>query len=216
MAIHFADTSALLHQEGLINPEIQIVISPLTVKELEYIKEHEENKNIKYRAREAVRSIMTNDKLDVVTPDNKKINKLLKKYSFLSDINDHRILLAAELMGIEHDCNVIFLTNDALQYLFAQQLPHITPVYPMGEEFTFKHEEEWAGWGKYFPSTSEMAMLYADPKVNILKCKTNEFAEIYEGKELKDVLFWDGTQYGPLKYKEIKNPYPKLPNGKKL
>ena len=57
---------------------------------------------------------MTNDKLDVVTPDNKKINKLLKKYSFLSDINDHRILLAAELMGIEHDCNVIFLTNDAL------------------------------------------------------------------------------------------------------
>lgn len=207
MAIHFADTSALLHQESLINPEIQIVISPLTVKELEYIKEHEENKNIKYRAREAVRSIMTNDKLDIVTPDNKKINKLLKKYSFLSDINDHRILLAAELMGIEHDCNVIFLTNDALQYLFAQQLPHITPVYPMGEELTFKHEEEWAGWGKYFPSTSEMAMLYADPKVNILKCKTNEFAEIYEGKELKDVLFWDGTQYGPLKYKEIKNPY---------
>ena len=207
MAIHFADTSALLHQESLINPEIQIVISPLTVKELEYIKEHEENKNIKYRAREAVRSIMTNDKLDVVTPDNKKINKLLKKYSFLSDINDHRILLAAELMGIEHDCNVIFLTNDALQYLFAQQLPHITPVYPMGEELTFKHEDEWAGWGKYFPSTSEMAMLYADPKVNILKCKTNEFAEIYEGKELKDVLFWDGAQYGPLKYKEIKNPY---------
>lgn len=77
----------------------------------------------------------------------------------------------------------------------------------MGEELTFKAEEEWAGWGKYFPSTSEMAMLYADPKVNILKCKTNEFAEIYEGKELKDVLFWDGTQYGPLKYKEIKNPY---------
>jgi len=52
-----------------------------------------------------------------------------------------------------------------------------------------------------------MAMLYTDPKMNILKCKTNEFAEIYEGKELKDILFWTGEEYRKLKYKDIKNPY---------
>jgi hypothetical protein len=85
----------------LIDPRIDIAISPLTVTELEYIKEHEENNKIRYMAREAVRSIMTNNHLSVITPDNKQINKLLKKYSFLSDINDHRILLAAELMAIE-------------------------------------------------------------------------------------------------------------------
>jgi hypothetical protein len=52
-----------------------------------------------------------------------------------------------------------------------------------------------------------MTLLYSDPKINILRCKTNEFAEIFEGSELKDVLFWNGSQYEPLKYKDIKNPY---------
>jgi hypothetical protein len=52
-----------------------------------------------------------------------------------------------------------------------------------------------------------MAMLYSDPKVNILKCITNEFAEIYEGANLKDVLFWTGQEYRPLKYKELRNDF---------
>ena len=207
MIKHFADTSALLHQAGLIDPDVDIAISPLTVAELEYIKEHEEDKGIRYLAREAVRSIMTSRKLHVIMPDNKVIDKLLRKYRFLSNINDHRILLAAEAFGIQQDKDIIFLTSDALQYLFAQQLPHLDAVYPMGEELAFKKEEEWAGWGKYYPSEKEMAMLYADPKINSLGCKTNEFAEIFEGSDLKDVLFWDGHQYNPLKYKEIKNPY---------
>lgn len=77
----------------------------------------------------------------------------------------------------------------------------------MGDELAFRKEEEWAGWGKYYPSEKEMALLYADPKINSLGCKINEFAEIFEGSDLKDILFWDGHQYGPLKYKEIRNPY---------
>jgi len=51
-----------------------------------------------------------------------------------------------------------------------------------------------------------MALLYADSKMNILKCKTNEFAEIYEGHELKDVLFWNGHEYRKLKYKDFTDP----------
>ena len=101
MITHFADTSALLHQKGLINPEIHIHISPVTVTELEYIKEHEEDNQIRFMAREAVRSIMIEHNLHVVMPDNRKIDKLLKKYPYLSNINDHRILLAAELAAIQ-------------------------------------------------------------------------------------------------------------------
>ena len=52
-----------------------------------------------------------------------------------------------------------------------------------------------------------MSILYTDPKMNILKAKTNEFCKIYEGTELKDVLFWTGEEYRPLKYKDIRNPY---------
>lgn len=77
----------------------------------------------------------------------------------------------------------------------------------MGTNLVYREEEEWAGWGKYYPDEKEMTMLYADPKINSLGCKTNEFAEIFEGSQLKDILFWDGHQYNPLKYKDIKNPY---------
>ena len=52
-----------------------------------------------------------------------------------------------------------------------------------------------------------MSLLYTDPQMNVLKCRTNEFAEIYEGSELKDILFWSGKEYTKLKYKDIKNPY---------
>ena len=201
---HWADTSALLHQAGLIDPKVDIAISTITIQELEHIKNNDKDDKIKYKAREAVRSILTTGKFETVMTDNKKIDKMLKKYSFLSDIPDHRILCAAEIYAIEHDIEIIFLTSDALQYLFALQMPHLDAVYPMGTEQAEKRDEEWAGWGKYYPSDADMALMYADPKMNILKCKTNEFAEIYQGSELKDVLTWTGQMYRPLKYKELK------------
>jgi hypothetical protein len=86
-------------------------------------------------------------------------------------------------------------------------MPHLEAVYPMGTDLVDRRADEWSGWGKYYPSDTDMALLYADPKINILKCKINEFAEIYEGTELKDVLFWDGKEYKRLKYKDINNPY---------
>jgi len=116
---HFADTSALLHQP-LLNPEVNIIISAITLSELEHIKnDSKEDENTKYKAREAVRAILTSNKFEVLTTDNRKIDKMLKKYPFLSNIPDHRILCAAELKAIEQDQDLIFLTSDALQYLFA-------------------------------------------------------------------------------------------------
>ena len=204
---HWADTSALLHQ-SLTDSQVKIAISSITLQELEHIKNNDKESNqIKFKAREIVRQILTSDMFDVIMTDNRRIDKLLKKHPFLSDINDHRILCAAELYAEDTNQDIIFLTSDALQYLFALQLPHLSAVYPMGNEIEEKYNEEWAGWGKYYPNEEEMSLLYSDPKMNILKCKTNEYAEIYEGKDLKDILFWDGTEYRPLKYKEIRNEF---------
>ena len=201
---HWADTSALLHQ-SLTESQAKITISSITLQELEHIKNNDkESDQTRYKARELVRLILTSNKFEIVTVDNRKINKMLKKYHFLNDINDHRILCAAELDAEEQKRNIIFITNDALQYLFAQQMPRLEPVYPVGQ--MLDDNSEWAGWGKYYPSMQEMSMLYADPKINILKCKTNEFAKIYEGAQLKDVLFWDGNEYRKLKYKDFTAP----------
>ena len=203
MILHFADTSAVLHQ--VFEPQVEIAISPLTLYELERIKDSDkENDTTKFHAREAVRNILEENKFTVIMPNNRKIDRMLKKYPFLSNINDHRILLAAELTAIEQDHKIIFLTSDALQYLFALRMPHLLATFPMGG--LQKQQDEWVGWGRYYPNEQDMAMLYTDPKMNILKCKTNEFAEIYEGKELKDILFWTGEEYRKLKYKDFTAP----------
>lgn len=203
---HWADTSALLHQP-LLDSQQKIAISSITLQELEHIKNSDkESEQTKFRAREVVRSILTSTNFDVILTDNRRIDKMLKKYPFLSNINDHRIICAAELYAAEAGKDIIFLTSDALQYLFALHMPHLNATYPMGNESTF-NQSEWCGWGKYYPNEQDMALLYQDPKINILKCKTNEFAEIYEGSQLKDILFWNGSEYRKLKYKNIKNPY---------
>ena len=63
---HWADTSALLHQP-LLNPDISIAISTITLSELEHIKNSDRDENIKYKAREAVRSILTSTNFEVIT-----------------------------------------------------------------------------------------------------------------------------------------------------
>ena len=202
---HWADTSALLHQPHLLYSQSKIAISSITLQELENIKNNDkESIQTKYKAREIVRAILTTDKFKVVMSDNHKIDKMLNKYRFLNNINDHRILCAAELYAEELREQVIFLTNDALQYLFALRMPRLSASIPSTAS---KVDGEWSGWKKYYPNEQEMSLLYSDPKMNILKCKTNEFAKIYEGTELKDILFWNGTEYRPLKYKEIKNDF---------
>ena len=202
---HWADTSALLHQPHLLYSQSKIAISSITLQELENIKNNDkESIQTKYKAREIVRAILTTDKFKVVMSDNHKIDKMLNKYHFLNNINDHRILCAAELYAEELREQVIFLTNDALQYLFALRMPKLSASIPSTAS---KVDEEWSGWKKYYPNEQEMSLLYSDPKMNILKCKTNEFAKIYEGTDLKDILFWNGTEYRPLRYKEIKNDF---------
>lgn len=202
MIKHWADTSAVLHWNSA---EAQVAISPLTLSELEHIKTNDRaSQELKYNAREAIRKIVNGSCYSVITSNNHKIDKMLKKYNFLSDINDHRIICAAELYAEENGEDVIFMTCDAAQYTFALQMPRLMAAYTVNEK---PKEDEWCGWAKYYPDDNEMNILYTDPQMNVLRCKTNEFAKIYRGSELKDVLFWDGTSYRPLKYREIKSDF---------
>ena len=83
-------------------------------------------------------------------------------------------------------------------------MPHLNASYAPAKN---AGKEEWCGWAKYYPTEQEMNMLYTDPKMNILKAMTNEFCKIYDGSELKDVLFWTGEEYRHLRYKEIHNDF---------
>ena len=198
----FLDTSAVL--SGAIKDNVGIILSPITLSELEHIKTSDnKTDHIKYLAREAIRDIL--DKNITFTQFNtKKVDKLLRKYNFLSNINDHRILCEAALSADKNE-PMPFYTNDAAQYTFAKRIKELAPVYLANKITDELHT--FCGWSKYFPAIDQLADLYSDLTKNVLNCKINEFAEIYEGQVIKDILFWNGREYSKLKYKDIKNPY---------
>lgn len=200
--INFLDTSAIL--EGALKKYGNIYISPLVLTELEKIKNGNYPENLKYLARESARDIINMESIHKEIIEQKKVNKLLKKYSFLSDINDHKILCEAAIIAEKNNTTCTFITCDNTQYLFAKQIKNLIPIiYEKNNEKL----KDYYGWKKYCPGNVTLTKLYSEPTINILECKINEFAEIYQDNKLKDILFWDGNEYRPLKYKEIKNCY---------
>lgn len=205
MVYSFLDTSAILN--GALKQYKDAYISPLTLTELENIKtSYNKSEEVKQAARKAVQEIIKNKNISYnITFPQRAIDKLLKKYNFLSDINDHRILCEAEYLGQQINVKVLFITSDGTQYLFSQQLPHLSSIYY--ENNNNNTIDEYCGWNKYYPDESTLNLLYSSPKLNTLKCKTNEFIEIFEGVNLRDIQFWTGKTYRPLIYKEIKNKF---------
>ena len=199
MMYFFLDTSAILNQ-GLKQYK-DAYISPLSLTELEQIKSAlNKDEKIKFLAREAVREIISSEKISYNLVSQKLIDKLIKKNNFLININDHRIICEAELLGQQKNTKIQFLTSDGAQFLIAKQLPHIDAVF-----YYIKLNQgiEYNGWQDRCPTSDEMTMLYSMPHNNTLNNITNEFVKIYEKKELKDVLFWTGEEYRNLKYKEF-------------
>ena len=200
MILNFLDTSAVLN--GALSIFDNIYISPLVLSELENIKNSNRDTHIQYLARQAVRDILASHKIKYCIAPQKKIERILKGYKFLSNINDHHLLCEAIWLQKETNEEVNFITNDGALMLFAQQIPGINGIFWENDN---QEQEEYCGWGRYYPNEEQMALLYSNPELNVLKCRTNEFAEIYEGNQIKDVLLWDGNRYRSLNYKEFKS-----------
>ena len=194
--INFLDTSAIL--EGALTKYTNVYISPLTIMELEAIKNSNKPEHIKYLARQAARDIINFGSIHKELVAQEKIDKLIRKYNFLSDISDHRILCEALIAAKKDKCS--FITSDNAQYLFASQMKPLIPHLYENKEI---NSREYQGWNNYYPSADELASLYSDTSKNILNCKINEFAKIYVEDEVKDVLFWDGTKYRNLKFQNF-------------
>lgn len=199
MIYSFLDTSAILN--GALDQYKDAYISLLSLTELENIKTaYNKSEQIKYEARKTVRTIIDSEQICYNIYPQKVINKLLKQFNFLNDINDHKIICEAEQLGKEVNSKILFLTSDGAQYLLAQWMPHLEAIFYNPEK---KEMEEYPGWKDYFPSEQELTTLYSMPHNNTLESNINEFAKIYENGELKDVLFWTGNEYRNLKYKEF-------------
>ena len=199
--INFLDTSAIL--AGATDSFFNIYLSPIVISELEKIKtERDRDDEVKYLARKITREIIQNpNNFSYVCFSQKEITKELKKYNFLSDINDHRILCEAILLSKQMHQPVHFITSDGTLFLFAKQIKNLTTTFfvPKDKELT----EQYCGWRKCYPDVDTFSELYANLNNNTFNCQVNEFAIIYEEEQIKDVLFWNGLKYRPLNYKEF-------------
>lgn len=206
MKINFYDTSAIL-SNGL-NLEGKNYVSALVLSELENIKtSSSKDDKLKYNARRAVRELMDAEKFFTEFFPHQKIEKILKKNSFLSNINDHKLLCEAILVSEKyHNDDVYFITSDMSLYLFAQEFKEqLIPIYLPEEKHLTDNLDNWIGWGKYYPDDKTMTNLYLNKNMNILSAKINEYCTIHEGSELKDILRWDGEEYQNLSYKTFKS-----------
>lgn len=204
MIIDYYDTSALLAKPELIENSNTIYISHFVIKELEDIKQSSnKSESIKASARKVSRILRGKMSIRTNNINYKKLSRIKKHNPWLPQNTDGDIIAEAMLLREEGD-QVCFWTADYNMYLFARDVVNYINFV---ETEVKKEIEPWSGWGKYYPNEKNMSILYSEPTINILNAKINEYCEIFEGKELKDVLRWDGEKYCKLKYKDIRNPY---------
>lgn len=198
--LRFLDTSAILN--GALKEIPDAWISPLVVRELENIKNADRPERIKYLAREAVRDIITSNSYNFFYAPERKVTKYIKRHSMLMDIPDHRLLAEAAVLREERGEPVQFVTSDGALYIYFNIIKDIDFSFYAPKKV---EKQEYTGWKICHPTDLELISLYSHPEINVLELKTNEFAEIYEDDDLKDILFWDGLQYSNLKYQSFKS-----------
>lgn len=203
--INFLDTSAILN--GALNLYENIYISPLAMAELENIKTsiHKDDE-IKYKARKAVRAILLNKDINILPVSRRQVDKIFKEYSFLSNINDHRLLCEAVAINRKKE-PVNFITSDGALYEIALFLDLCKITFLEEQEKESIKEAFYCGYGKYYPTNEELISLYAEGlNQNILNANINEYCEIFDNNgKLVDILRWDGKSYQRLRYTNIEN-----------
>lgn len=195
MIIDYYDTSALLSLGTLPTDGY---VSHFVISELEEIKtSFNKDENIKMKARQVSRALLSSN-LKTFNVDLRKVEKIVKRHSWLPNNMDGRIIAEALYLKESKRADICFWTSDYNMYLFIQKKFYVNFVDEQTDA-----KEPWTGWGKYYPTVEQMALLYADPKMNVLNAKVNEYCEIFENNNLSDILKWTGEEYKHLDYKQI-------------
>lgn len=207
MTYCFYDTSALLNSNNNFSFKNQVpVICSYVLQELENIKNsNTKSEEVKCLARKAVNTIRENSSVLKFSPDQKKIEKFLKKNNFLLNNNDSRILAAAVLFAKGHSIyDTSFYTSDTLLYFNSLNFTNylICKFVPQDESSA----EIWKGWNNYNVSDETFSSIYSNPANNILGAPINEYCKIIENNEVKEIVRWDGNEYARLNYKTFNGP----------
>ena len=198
---NFYDTSSLLIRgEHLFDdPNENIIISSITLNELENIKSSNRDSETKACARRLLRTLDANpDAYDVWVYMSTMLEGHVPDMSCWEINNDIKILASAVTYDKTiHPDETVFITEDlslkqiANHYFGSDSIRKATPPPP----------DIYNGYKEIAMTEEEMANFYEDSTNNIYNLNINEYIIVKnEYDEIVDTLCWTGEEHRPLKY----------------
>lgn len=200
----FYDTcSLLLRAENLFDNEENIVISSITLSELENIKTSaNKDADIKYAARRLLRTLDEHPKaytVEIFTMD------MLDDLMPLPINEDTKILATAiHFAKTNYLRDVYFVTNDLA-------LKHIASLFFDKDHIESVNEEDnddYTGYKSICLTEDEMSHYYSHPEENTFDLHINEYLVVGdECGEQVDVARWDGEKHVHLTFGNLKSKH---------
>lgn len=196
----FDTSSLLLYAEDVFEKEDFILITNITLKELESIKTSiNKDSSTKYTARQLLHS------LDINANKYKTLfyGPQFESWLYQNDIelnNDGKILATVYHYIIKHpEEDIVFYTNDLALKKIAEQFIGRDKV------LTFIADDDYTGYEELYLTNEEMADFYSNPNKYGKELKINQYINIYEteSKQRVDTLCWTEEGFRPLKYKSF-------------
>ena len=204
---NFYDTSSLLLKANTLfeDPAEKIVISSITLKELEEIKTmYNKTSDIKFAARRVLAQLGAHpNSYDVVIFTNSMLEPILEKDLMIS--NDTKILACAIWFdNTQHPDDTIFITNDL-------SLAHLANLFFGTDSISSVKEDiddEYVGYKEVKMSDDEMADFYSDLTFNKYDLYTNQYLIIRNSEnEVVDKMKWNGHTMVTISYGNIDSRY---------
>ena len=198
MKYEFYDTcSLLLKSNNIWDTEATIVISTITLDELENIKTAtNKDPDVKFAARKVVQELDQHyGEYEIIAWNHSLFDDLT---CFDLPVNeDSKIIVCANLFQKQHpDDEIVFITNDLCCKHIARTVLNM-PVLSYVEE-----DYEYDGYQEVYLDSEQMSEFYSNPTINMFNLHTNEYLLVYdkESNELVDRLCWTGEKYRHLSY----------------
>lgn len=199
MIYKFYDTcSLLLKVDNLWEEDSKMVISSITLEELEHIKTSaNKDPDIKFAARKLIYELDRHNDYQVVI-----WNPSMAIPNADNSSNDIKIIACAKYFWEKHlEDNVIFITNDlCCKHLAITYLPSVGSYQ---EELY-----EYDGYLEINMDDDMMANFYSNPTENTFDLLVNEYIIIKDSEDnVVDKLCWTGEGYRHLTYNTFKSNY---------
>lgn len=205
MKYKFYDTcSLILKANHLWDEDCTIVISSVTLEELEHIKTSaNKDPDVKFAARKVVHELDEHYGEYKVVIWGNILSEMLKDAG-LPDTPDSRIITSAHWLKSQNpDDDIVFVTNDLCCKHLARTFLNM-PVESYVEE-----AYDYDGYKEVHLNSDEMSNFYSNMDKNLFDLHINEYLLVYDQEtgELVDRLCWTGAEYRHLSYDTFNSNY---------